>query len=137
LDSLLKKYAFDKGVKLTSSFGIDNLGIGDLWDIESGIDFLVEKGFIDEKKVGCMGWSQGGYISAFATTHSEKFAAISVGAGISSWYTYHIGTDIRQFTQHYLSSLPHENMPIYEKTSAMVKIFRRRSKSNHLKTSKV
>ena len=33
--------------------------------------------------VGCMGWSQGGYISAFLTTSTTEFAAISVGAGIS------------------------------------------------------
>ena len=30
-----------------------------------------------------MGWSQGGYISAFLTASSDRFAAISVGAGIS------------------------------------------------------
>ena len=30
--------------------------------------------------VGVMGWSQGGYISAFLTAASTKFAAVSVGA---------------------------------------------------------
>lgn len=100
----------------------ENLGIGDLWDIESGVDYLVEKGFVDETKVGCSGWSQGGYISAFVATNSKKFVATSVGAGVSSWYTYYIGTDIRLFTEDYLSALPHENMEIYMKTAPMSKI---------------
>ncbi len=65
-----------------------NLGVGDAWDVLSGVDFLVKKGWVDPGRVGCMGWSQGGYISAFLTTSSRAFKAISVGAGISDWATY-------------------------------------------------
>ena len=100
----------------------NNLGIGDLWDIESAVDHFVAQGYVDEKKVGCMGWSQGGYISAMATTHSEKFAATSVGAGISDWYTYYITTDIRQFTRHYLSGTPAEQPERYAKTAPISKV---------------
>ena len=57
-----------------------NLGIGDAWDVLSGIDALVQQGIADKDRVGSMGWSQGGYISAFLTTNSTKFAAVSVGA---------------------------------------------------------
>ncbi len=73
----------------------DNLGVGDLWDIESGIDFLVEQGFIDETRIGSMGSSQGGYISAFAAMHSNRFRAVSVGSCAASWYTYYITSDNR------------------------------------------
>jgi len=100
----------------------NNLGVGDLWDLESAIDYLDSKGFIDKTKVGCMGWSQGGYISAFAGIHSDKFCAVSVGAGISDWYTYHIGNDIPQFTTHYLSGTPFKNRDLYIKTAPMSKI---------------
>ncbi|MBM3292367.1 S9 family peptidase, partial [Candidatus Bathyarchaeota archaeon] len=54
----------------------ENLGVGDLWDIESCIDYLVAEGFADNKRVGCMGWSQGGYISAMASTSSHRFKAV-------------------------------------------------------------
>ena len=47
------------------SLNVRNLGIGDEWDIESGIDYLVELGYVDPDGVGTMGWSQGGFISAF------------------------------------------------------------------------
>jgi dipeptidyl aminopeptidase/acylaminoacyl peptidase len=72
---------------------VNNLGVGDLWDVESALDYLDGQGCVDTERVGCMGWSQGGYISAFAGLHSERFQAVSVGAGISDWYTYHISND--------------------------------------------
>ncbi len=97
----------------------DNLGVGDLWDLESAAEHLVELGMADSELVGTMGWSQGGYISAFAGLHSDMFKAVSVGAGISDWYTYHISNDIPQFTDHYLSANPWENREIYEKTAAI------------------
>jgi len=94
-----------------------NLGVGDAWDVLSGVDNLVAKGWVDPKKIGCMGWSQGGYISAFLTTNSTKFAAISVGAGISDWATYYYNTDITQFTLNYLGDNPVNDPEIYRKTS--------------------
>ena len=66
-----------------------------------------------------MGWSQGGYISAFLTTSSDKFAAISVGAGISNWATYYYNTDITPFTINYLGEDPADDPEIYLKTSPM------------------
>src|SRR5262249_7204579 len=65
------------------SLNVRNLGIGDAWDVLSGIDALAAAGLVDPARVGAMGWSQGGYISAFLTTrHAARFKAISVGAGI-------------------------------------------------------
>ena len=63
---------------------VRNLGVGDAWDVLSG-GSSGRQGWVDPSKVGCMGWSQGGYISAFLTASSDRFAAISVGAGISNW----------------------------------------------------
>jgi dipeptidyl aminopeptidase/acylaminoacyl peptidase len=96
---------------------IRNLGVGDAWDVISGVDNLIAKGWVDPKKVASMGWSQGGYISAFLTTSSDRFAAISVGAGISDWATYYYNTDITPFTINYLGDDPVDDPAIYEKTS--------------------
>ena len=104
------------------SLNVENLGVGDAWDVESGVDYLVEEGLVDEDKVGSMGWSQGGYISAFLTTNSDKFQAVSVGAGISNWMTYYVNTDIHPFTRQYLKATPWSNQEIYEKTSPMTNI---------------
>lgn len=98
---------------------VRNLGVGDAWDVLSGVDHLIGKGWVDPKRVGCMGWSQGGYISAFLTTSSDRFAAISVGAGISNWATYYYNTDISPFTIQYLGDDPADDPEIYVKTSPM------------------
>ena len=69
-----------------------------------------------------MGWSQGGYISAFLTTSTTRFAAISVGAGISDWATYYYNTDITPFTINYLGADPVADPEIYSKTSPITYI---------------
>lgn len=99
-----------------------NLGLGDYADVISGVDELISKGFVDPDKVGVMGWSQGGYISAFISTYSNRFKAISVGAGISNWITYYVNTDIHPFTRMYLGDNPWNDEDIYRKTSPMTYI---------------
>lgn len=104
------------------SLNVRNLGVGDAWDVLSGVDYLAGQGLIDTTRMGCMGWSQGGYISAFLTTTSKRFRAISVGAGISNWMTYYVNTDIHPFTRQYLQGTPWSDPEIYAKTSPMTYI---------------
>ncbi len=99
------------------SLNVRNLGVGDMWDVMSGVDALVARGLADPARLGAMGWSQGGYISAFLTTHTDRFKAISVGAGISDWMTYYVNTDDTPFTRQYLHSTPWDDPGIYAKTS--------------------
>ncbi len=105
------------------SLNVRNLGIGDAWDVLSGIDHLVAQGLVDKDRVGSMGWSQGGYISAFlATKHADRFKALSVGAGISNWVTYYVNTDIHPFTRQYLKATPWDDPKVYADTSPMTYI---------------
>jgi dipeptidyl aminopeptidase/acylaminoacyl peptidase len=105
------------------ALNVRNLGVGDAWDVLSGIDSLIAKGMVDPARVGTMGWSQGGYISAFLATHdASRFKAISVGAGISDWMTYYVNTDITPFTRQYLKATPWDDPEIYAKTSPITYI---------------
>jgi len=104
------------------SLNVKNLGVGDMWDVMSGVESLVARGIVDTTRMGAMGWSQGGYISAFLTTNTSKFKAISVGAGISNWVTYYVATDIHPFTRQYLKATPWDDPGIYAKTSGMTNI---------------
>ncbi len=99
------------------ALNVRNLGVGDMWDVMSGVDSLIARGLVDPAKLGSMGWSQGGYISAFLTTHTDRFKAISVGAGISDWMTYYVSTDITPFTRQYLHATPWDDPAVYAKTS--------------------
>jgi acetyl esterase/lipase len=102
----------------------DNLGVGDMWDIESGIDYLISQGYVDETKIGSMGGSQGGYLSAFGGMHTDRFTAVNVLAGVSSWYIYFIGSDNRHSIN--LTGTPYdsESRELYRKSAPIAAIDR-------------
>ena len=104
------------------ALNVRNLGVGDMADVMSGVDALVAQGIADPGRLGVMGWSQGGYISAFLATHTDRFKAISVGAGISDWTTYYVNTDITPFTRQYLKATPWDDPEIYARTSPITTI---------------
>ncbi|MED1611036.1 S9 family peptidase [Bacillus paranthracis] len=97
-------------------------GIADYDDVISGVDKLVDQGMVDKDRVGVMGWSNGGYISAFCSTFSSRFKAISVGGGITNWSTHYVNTDIPYFIRMYLGNTPWNDPDIYRKTSPMTYI---------------
>ncbi|MGH0431993.1 S9 family peptidase [Bacillus hominis] len=97
-------------------------GIADYDDVISGVDKLVDQGIVDKDRVGVMGWSNGGYISAFCSTFSSRFKAISVGGGITNWSTHYVHTDIPYFIRMHLGNTPWNDPEIYTKTSPMTYI---------------
>lgn len=106
--------SFGKGQSFLK-LNIDNLGTGDMWDLESAIDHLVAQGFVDKTRVGSMGWSQGGYISTFAAMHTTMLKAASAGAALSDWRIYFGGSDERQSIL--LSGDPHTNTKAFDKAA--------------------
>lgn len=94
-----------------------NLGRGELWDVESGVDYLIGQGYVDAERVGCAGWSYGGFVAAYMSIHSDRFAAVSVGAGITNWITYHATSDFHRFPEKVLGGLPHAIPEIYQQAS--------------------
>jgi len=106
------------------ALNVRNLGVGDYEDVISGVDSLIAEGLVDKDRVAAMGWSEGGYISAFITCFSDRFKAVSVGAGISDWVTYYVNTDIHPFTRQYLKATPWDDPEIYKKTSPITYVGR-------------
>src|SRR5207248_1090839 len=47
-------------------------------DVMSGIDSLVKWGLADGRRLGVMGGSYGGYLSAWAITHTDRFKGACV-----------------------------------------------------------
>jgi dipeptidyl aminopeptidase/acylaminoacyl peptidase len=76
------------------------MGLGDLvgkefQDVLDGIDVLVDKGYVDQSRVGMGGGSYGGYFAAWAATkHSERFAASCVFVGVTNQISKRHTTDI-------------------------------------------
>lgn len=104
------------------SLNVRDLARGPAQDILSSVNLLVARGIADEKNLFVMGWSQGGYLAAFLATHTDRFKAASVGAGISDWQTYYIESDNPQFTIQYLEATPWADTEIYRQTSPLTAI---------------
>ena len=51
------------------------------------------------------------------TMHSDRFAAVSVGAGITNWITYHATSDFHRFPEKVLGGLPRAIPEIYRQAS--------------------
>lgn len=64
------------------------LGEFELRDLEDGITWLKQQPFIDASRILLSGWSYGGFMTAYALTHSTSWAAGIVGAPVTDWRDY-------------------------------------------------
>ena len=101
---------------------VRNAGYGDYDDVISGVDALIAKGWVDPARMGLMGWSFGGFITAFTLTQTDRFKAVSVGAGPTDWPTFDAWTDLPQITRSYLAASPSSDPEIYRKSSPIAHI---------------
>jgi len=60
-------------------------GGADYADVMSALDAAIERGIADPERLGIGGWSQGGFMTAWAVTQTKRFKAAIMGAGISDW----------------------------------------------------
>jgi dipeptidyl aminopeptidase/acylaminoacyl peptidase len=57
-------------------------------DIMTGVDYLIERGIVHPDRMGIMGWSAGGEFSNWALVSTDRFKAISTGAGTVTSYDW-------------------------------------------------
>lgn len=71
-------------------------------DIMTGVDHLIERGIVDGDRMGALGWSAGGHWSNWILTHTDRFKAISSGAGTMNWISMYAQSDVQRNRQFYL-----------------------------------
>jgi len=83
-------------------------------DIMAGVDHLVVQGIADPDRMGALGWSAGGHWSNWILTHTDRFKAISSGAGTSNWISMYAQSDVQRNRQFYLGDkLPYDDHEAY------------------------
>jgi dipeptidyl aminopeptidase/acylaminoacyl peptidase len=83
-------------------------------DIMTGVDYLIAQGIVDSTKMGVLGWSAGGHWSNWILTHTNRFKAISTGAGTSNWISMYAESDMQRVRQFYLGNkLPYDDFDAY------------------------
>jgi dipeptidyl aminopeptidase/acylaminoacyl peptidase len=71
-------------------------------DIMTGVDHLIADGIADSTEMGVLGWSAGGHWSNWILTHTNRFKAISTGAGVFNWISMYGQSDTQRIRQWYL-----------------------------------
>jgi dipeptidyl aminopeptidase/acylaminoacyl peptidase len=83
-------------------------GGAELQDVLAGVERLVEDGRAERGRIGLMGTSYGGYLSAWAPTQTDAFATAIMISGISNNISCHNTANNAHFYQVMLGGLPHE-----------------------------
>ena len=96
---------------------LGDMGGGDLQDILTGIDALVRDGIVDDERVAITGGSYGGFMSSWAVTQSDRFAASMPFAVVTDWVSFHSTTNIGQFDRLYLQADPYDAHGDYTRRS--------------------
>src|SRR5262249_28977551 len=104
------------------SLNLRALGLVDAPDVIAGVDHLVKQGIVDAMKMGAMGHSYGGSLSAFLATTSDRFRAFEVDAGATDWALNYATTDHPPFGPHMLRARPWDDPEIYRRVSAITYI---------------
>jgi dipeptidyl-peptidase 4 len=89
------------------------LGVQELADLETAVKWLGQKPWIDSSRIGMSGFSYGGFMTAYAMTHSKVFSAGIAGGSVTDWRDYD-----SIYTERYMLT-PQENKAGYEKTSVV------------------
>jgi dipeptidyl aminopeptidase/acylaminoacyl peptidase len=89
-------------------------------DIMTGVDYLIERGIVHPDSMGIMGWSAGGMLSNWALVSTDRFKAISTGAGAVNWISYYAQAGLQtDLTEFYFKGTPYNNWDHYVKESPL------------------
>jgi dipeptidyl aminopeptidase/acylaminoacyl peptidase len=73
---------------------VGDMGGADTHDYLSGIDAMIERGIADPARIGTMGVSYGGFMSAWLVTQDQRFKAAVAGSPVTEWYSFTFTTNI-------------------------------------------
>jgi len=99
---------------------LNDWGGGDYRDIMTGVDALVARGIADPDKLAHIGWSYGGYMTAWVITQTSRFKAAMVGAGLTNMWSMYGTNDIPSVLISYFGGIPNaKTLPLYLERSAL------------------
>lgn len=91
----------------------------DYRDLMAGVDELLKRGYIDEKKLGVTGGSGGGVLTDWTITHTDRFAAAVSQRDISNWASWWYTADFTLFQPNWFKAPPFEDPQDYNNRSSI------------------
>ena len=83
-------------------------------DLMSGVDAVIERGYVDEDRLFVTGGSGGGVLTAWIVGNTDRFAAAAVQKPVINWASFVLHSDgIPFFAKYWFGELPWENIEHY------------------------
>ncbi|HET9710522.1 MAG TPA: S9 family peptidase, partial [Pyrinomonadaceae bacterium] len=89
----------------------------DYKDLMAGVDELIRRGYIDEKKMGVTGGSGGGLLTNWTIGQTTRFAAAVSQRDIASWSDWWYTADFTLFHPRWFKAPPFEDPEDYKRRS--------------------
>ena len=81
----------------------------DAKDLMAGVDVLVKRGLVDEKRMGVTGGSGGGVLTNWLVTQTDRFAAAVSQRSIADWAGFWYTADFTLFEPNWFKAPPWED----------------------------
>lgn len=89
----------------------------DYKDLMAGVDELIHRGYIDEKKMGVTGGSGGGLLTNWTIGQTTRFAAAVAQRDIADWADWWYTADFTLFQPRWFKASPFEDPEDYKRRS--------------------
>jgi dipeptidyl aminopeptidase/acylaminoacyl peptidase len=96
----------------------------DYKDLMTGVDELIRRGYIDEKKLGVTGGSGGGLLTNWTIGQTTRFAAAVSQRDIADWSDWWYTADFTLFQPSWFKAPPFEDPEDYRKRSPITYVNR-------------
>ena len=91
-------------------------------DLIDGVDYLVEQKIADPNRLGIGGWSNGGFMTEYAITHTTRFKAAVAQAGHSDFFSLYGTSYLSSSLRISFGDSPHVNRKGYDERSPIMSI---------------
>ncbi len=88
---------------------VGDMGGADTRDYLSGIDAMIERRIADPARIGTMGVSYGGFMSAWLVTQDQRFKAAVAGSPVTDWYSFTFTSNIPRWGLWFLADADPED----------------------------
>ncbi|MGB2900163.1 MAG: S9 family peptidase [Candidatus Acidiferrum sp.] len=89
----------------------------DHYDLNSGVDAVIAKGYIDTNNLFVTGGSGGGVLTCWTIEHTERFRAAVSLYPVINWYSFALTSDIPFITKYWFPGFPWDNTDNYMQRS--------------------
>jgi dipeptidyl aminopeptidase/acylaminoacyl peptidase len=86
----------------------------DFYDLNSGVDAAIKKGYIDEDNLFVTGGSGGGVLTCWMIGRTTRFKAAVTVYPVINWYSFVLYTDIPWTGKYWFPGMPWDNVELYE-----------------------